>query len=121
MWSAAQLHRKPNRAHYDADTVHAIMDEALYCTVSFIAKGVPVTIPINFVRIDDTVIIHGKSNAGFARGILSGSPVCLTFTLVRSTGASRLCGGGATTRVLCARRCRRSTSWCWRGLRSTTR
>ena len=78
----AQLNRLPNRAQYDKDVVHSILDEALYCTVSYVEGGtVPVTIPTNFVRIGEDVYVHGKGSAAFIRAMSAGQ-VCLTFTLL---------------------------------------
>ena len=79
-----QLHRLPARAVYDKATVHSILDEALFCTVSFTdADQNPVTIPTNFVRIGEDVVVHGKSNAAMIRALASGRRVCITVTLVR--------------------------------------
>lgn len=59
------------------------MDEALFCTVSYVdAEGRPVTIPTNFVRVGEAVVIHGKSNNALIRAAAGGAPLCFTFTLV---------------------------------------
>ena len=39
------VRRKPDRAHYEAETVHTILDEALYCHVGLVRDGIPVVIP----------------------------------------------------------------------------
>ena len=62
--------------------MHGILDEALVCTVSFVDGTDPVTIPTNFVRIGDDIIVHGKSNAAYLRALTGGGRVCLSFTLI---------------------------------------
>ncbi|HEU4743734.1 MAG TPA: pyridoxamine 5'-phosphate oxidase family protein, partial [Anaerolineales bacterium] len=53
------IKRLPKRAHYDRETIHRILDEALICHVGFADRGQPYVIPINFARIGDTIILHG--------------------------------------------------------------
>jgi uncharacterized protein len=78
-----QLHRLAERGSYEKPTVHAILDEALFCTVAYVdSEGQPVTIPTNFVRIDDAIVVHGKSSAAYLRAMAAGARVCVTVTLV---------------------------------------
>ena len=79
-----QMRRAGKSGVYDKATVHAILDEALACTVTYAADdGTPVTIPTNFVRDDEDVCFHGKSNAEFIRKLAGGAQVCVNFTIVR--------------------------------------
>jgi hypothetical protein len=72
-----QLHRLAERGSYEKATVHAILDEALFCTVAYVdSEGQPVTIPTNFVRIDDAIVVHGKSSAAYLRAMAAGACVC---------------------------------------------
>ena len=69
---------------YDKHIVHAILDEALFCTVSYVNDdGTPVTIPTNFVRIGESIVVHGKASAGYIRALATGRRACLSVTLVR--------------------------------------
>lgn len=47
-----KVRRYAARGHYEHDTVHAIIDEALFCHVSFIDYGAPVTDPQFTHRVD---------------------------------------------------------------------
>ena len=77
------MHRLPARASYDKHVVHGILDEALVCTISYVdAQGAPVTIPTNFVRCGEDVLVHGKANAGYLTAAASGAQVCCTVTLL---------------------------------------
>lgn len=73
--------RAAKRAHYDAATIHPILDEALFCTVSFAVDGQPMAIPTAFARQEDKLYIHGSVGSHFVRAIEHGAPVCITVML----------------------------------------
>lgn len=74
--------RAPKKAHFDAETIHAILDEALYCTVSYSVDNQPYSIPTAFVRYEDKIYIHGSVGSHFIRTIERGLPVCVSVTLM---------------------------------------
>lgn len=59
--------RLPKRGTYDKDTVYAILDDALVCTVAFVLEGQPFQIPTGFCRIDDMLYIHGSVGSFYMR------------------------------------------------------
>jgi uncharacterized protein len=69
------------RMHYDEATIHAILDEALFCTVSYAVDNVPFSIPTAFVRKGHTLYIHGSVGSHFLREIEKGIPVCISVML----------------------------------------
>jgi uncharacterized protein len=76
--------RLRERMTYDADVVHAILDEAYVCHLGFVVDGEPRVLPTLLVRIDDTVYVHGSTGS---RPLLAARstgelPVCLTVTLI---------------------------------------
>jgi len=73
--------RLPKRARFDTDTIYGILDEALFCTVSFAQDNKPFSIPTAFVRYEDKIYIHGSVGSHFIREIEKGLPVCVTVTL----------------------------------------
>ncbi|QIP16066.1 pyridoxamine 5'-phosphate oxidase family protein [Spirosoma aureum] len=73
--------RLAKRAHYDEATIHPILDEALFCTVSFAIDGQPMAIPTAFARKGDRVYIHGSVGSHFIRTIEQGGPVCISVML----------------------------------------
>ncbi|CAN5652121.1 pyridoxamine 5'-phosphate oxidase family protein [soil metagenome] len=73
--------RSAKRAHYDAETIHPILDEALFCTVSYVLKGQPMAIPTAFARKGDKLYIHGSVGSHFIRTIEQGAPVCISIML----------------------------------------
>ena len=74
--------RRSDRAHYDEETVYRIVDEALFCHVSFFEDGQPFIIPTIHARVDNTLIFHGSPANRMLKYIEKGGPVCITMTLV---------------------------------------
>lgn len=77
--------RYRERARYDHDTVHAILDEALICHVGFVGEGGPVVLPTIHVRQGETLYLHGSTGSHpmlAAATAPGGLPVCVTVTLV---------------------------------------
>jgi len=75
--------RLPDRASYDAGTIHAILDEGFVCHVGIVEEGYPVVIPTAYARDGDSVLIHGSPASRTLRNAKSeGVEVCLTVTLV---------------------------------------
>lgn len=73
--------RLAKRAQYDAETIHSILDDALFCTVSYVLDGQPMAIPTAFARHEDRLYIHGSVGSHFIRSIENNVPVCLSAML----------------------------------------
>src|SRR5436305_4782819 len=74
--------RLPKRAHYDRDTIYAIIDEALICHVGFVVDGAPVVIPTIHTRVGDTLYFHGSAASRMLRSLRDGVDACVTVTLL---------------------------------------
>ena len=77
--------RYRERAHYDRETVHAILDEALICHLGYVGTGGPVVLPTTHARLGETLYLHGSTGGGpmlAAKAAPAGLPVCVTATLV---------------------------------------
>ena len=74
--------RAAKRAHFDAASIYPILDEAFYCTVSYVFENRPFSIPTAFVRYEDRIYIHGSVGSHFIREIEKGIPVCISITLM---------------------------------------
>ena len=73
-----EVHRKPQRAHYDRATVKAILDEALICQVAFNHGGSVHCLPTACWRSGDHLYIHGANNSRMAQALTSGDcSVCV--------------------------------------------
>ncbi|MFC3676813.1 pyridoxamine 5'-phosphate oxidase family protein [Ferrovibrio xuzhouensis] len=78
----SRVKRVPDRGHYDADTIHAILDAAWLCHVGFIQDGQPVVIPTACWREGEHLYIHGSTKSRMALALAGGLPACVTVTLL---------------------------------------
>lgn len=74
--------RKPNRGSYDRELIYRILDEAFVCHVAFIADGLPFVVPTNYVRVRDKLFLHGSTASRLMKTLATGSPFCLSVTLL---------------------------------------
>ena len=77
-----RVRRLPKRGHYDRETVHAIIDEALVCHVAFSMEGVPTVIPTLHARRGDSLLLHGSSKSRLLRHAGEGHPVSVAMTIL---------------------------------------
>lgn len=70
------------KANYDRDTVHKILDSALIASVGFVQDGQPVVVPMLFGREGETVFLHGARKARVIRLLESTSTACMNVTHV---------------------------------------
>jgi len=73
--------RVAKRASFDAETIYPILDEAMFCTISYAAENKPYSIPTSFVRYGNKIYIHGSVGSHFIRELEKGIPVCITVML----------------------------------------
>ncbi|MFE3996297.1 pyridoxamine 5'-phosphate oxidase family protein [Streptomyces goshikiensis] len=77
--------RSRERARYDRETVHSILDQAYLCHLGFLRDGAPVVLPTLFGRVGERLYLHGSTGS---RPLLAtakadpGLPVCVTVTHV---------------------------------------
>jgi nitroimidazol reductase NimA-like FMN-containing flavoprotein (pyridoxamine 5'-phosphate oxidase superfamily) len=77
-----RVRRKPDRGHYDRETVYRILDEAFVCHLGFVADGLPFVVPTNYVRVGDKLFLHGSPGSRLMKTLASGAPFCLSVTLL---------------------------------------
>lgn len=76
------VRRLAARGNYDAETIRAIIDEALICHVGFVVDGGPVVIPTIHARMEDTLYFHGSAASRMLRSLKNGVEACVTVTLL---------------------------------------
>jgi uncharacterized protein len=77
--------RTPDRAHYDHETVHDILDEGLVAHIGYVGgSGEPQVIPIFYARRGDELLFHASSKSGLALAANKGAEMCATVTLIDS-------------------------------------
>ena len=78
----SRVRRHPERAHYDGETVFAILDAALMCHIGYVIDGKPYVTPTLFWREGERLYWHGSSASRMLRNQRKGIPVCLTVSHV---------------------------------------
>lgn len=82
--------RGRDRATYDQELVHAILDEAYVCHLGFVRDGAPVVLPTLYGRVGERLYVHGSTGSRPLRMASDGRrqvedpglAVCLTVTHV---------------------------------------
>ncbi|MFH9429756.1 pyridoxamine 5'-phosphate oxidase family protein [Streptomyces sp. NPDC017615] len=77
--------RAAQRASYDREAVHAILDEGYLCHLGFVRDGAPVVLPTLYGRVGERLYVHGSTGSRPLRmtgAADPGLPVCLTVTHV---------------------------------------
>jgi nitroimidazol reductase NimA-like FMN-containing flavoprotein (pyridoxamine 5'-phosphate oxidase superfamily) len=76
--------RSRERASYDRESVHAILDEGFVCHLGFVRDGAPVVLPTLYARSGERLYVHGSTGSRPLRGAGAdeGLAVCLTVTHV---------------------------------------
>jgi uncharacterized protein len=77
-----KIKRLSKRAHYDRETVHAVLDAALVCHVGYNIDGHPYVTATSFWREGERVYWHGSSASRMLRAVRGGIPVCLNVSLI---------------------------------------
>jgi nitroimidazol reductase NimA-like FMN-containing flavoprotein (pyridoxamine 5'-phosphate oxidase superfamily)/ribosomal protein S18 acetylase RimI-like enzyme len=77
-----RVRRHPERGVYEPAAIYAILDEALYCHVGFVAGGQPFVIPTIHARLDDVLYLHGSPASRMLRELGGAIDVCVTATLL---------------------------------------
>ncbi|MEQ8148013.1 pyridoxamine 5'-phosphate oxidase family protein [Streptomyces sp. OP7] len=77
--------RSPQRASYDRELVHAILDAGYVGHLGFVRDGAPVVLPTLYGRVGEVLYVHGSTGSRPLRAAgasAEGLPVCLTVTQV---------------------------------------
>lgn len=78
-----RISRLPKRGDYSVETIHNILDEALFVTLAYADEGQPMQIPTGHCRIGEYIYIHGSVGSGYLRKILERRlPVSISATLM---------------------------------------
>ena len=70
------------KAAYDKETVHGVLDSALLAHVAFVEDGQPVVVPMLYGREGEIIYLHGARKARIIRLLESTGTACLNVTHV---------------------------------------
>jgi nitroimidazol reductase NimA-like FMN-containing flavoprotein (pyridoxamine 5'-phosphate oxidase superfamily) len=77
--------RLPERATYEQEAIHAVLDETLVCHVAYIEDGLPRMIPTLHVRRGNDLYLHGSTGSTLMLAARSG-PVPMTVSVTLFDG-----------------------------------
>jgi nitroimidazol reductase NimA-like FMN-containing flavoprotein (pyridoxamine 5'-phosphate oxidase superfamily) len=80
--SRIEVSRLAKRASYDPALINAILDESVFCFVSYSVDNQPFIIPTGYCRINDQLYIHGSVGSHFLRELAKGVEVCVAVALL---------------------------------------
>ncbi len=78
----SKINRLPSRGSYDKAIINQIIDEALYCHVSFVQNNQPYIIPTIHARMNDRIVLHGAKGSRMLKHIAEGNEVSIAITLM---------------------------------------
>ena len=70
------------KANYDTDAVHAVLDAALVAAVGFVQDGAPIVVPMIYGREGETIYLHGARKARVIRLLEQTEQACVNVTLL---------------------------------------
>ncbi len=70
------------KARYDKEVVHAVLDAGLVAAVGFVEDGAPVVVPMIYGREDETIYLHGARKARVVRLLEQTDQACVNVTLL---------------------------------------
>lgn len=77
-----RVRRHPERAAYDRDALHAVLDAAFLAHVAFAIDGQPFVIPMLHARDGERVLLHGSVSSRLLATLADGAPCCLAVTVL---------------------------------------
>lgn len=73
-----RVKRGANRALYDTESVHEILDANFMGYVGYVYDGYPITIPMAYGKKDDKIYIHGSTANRMLTSILENEKISMT-------------------------------------------
>ena len=71
-----------DKAAYDTDTVHGVLDAGIVAHVAFVQDGAPVVVPMIYGRERNTIYLHGARKARIVRMLEQTRRACMNVTLL---------------------------------------
>lgn len=77
-----RVRRRPERARYDRESLHAVLDAAFLAHVAFAPDGQPFVIPMLYVRDGERILLHGSVSSRLLGALAGGAPCSLAVTVL---------------------------------------
>jgi hypothetical protein len=76
------VRRHPERANYDREALHAVLDAAFIAHVGFVVDGQPFVIPMLHARDGERLLLHGSVSSRLLQTLLGGAPCSVAVTVL---------------------------------------
>jgi len=76
-----KVRRLPERGRYEAETIHAILDEGFVCHLGLVDGDSVRVVPTAYARVGDVIYLHGAAGNASLKASKE-SEVCVTVTLI---------------------------------------
>ena len=80
--SKNKIRQLREKADYDKETVHRILDAGLVAAVGFVQDGAAVVVPMIYGRKNETLFLHGARKARVIRLLEQNDEACVNVTLI---------------------------------------
>ena len=80
--STNKIRQLREKASYDRETIHRVLDAGLVAQVAFVQDTAPVVVPMIYGRDGDTLLLHGARKARVIRLLEETGKACLNVTLL---------------------------------------
>ena len=80
--STNKVRQLQEKASYDREAVHRVLDAGLVAQVAFVQNNKPVVVPMIYGRDGDTVLLHGARKARVIKLLEETEQACLNVTLL---------------------------------------
>lgn len=77
-----QVRRAPHKQVDDSETLRAILARAIIAHVGISIDGQPFVLPVACAPYGDELLLHGSTASRLFKALLSGTPACVTITLI---------------------------------------
>lgn len=78
----SRIRRQPKRAHYDLETIRAILADAWVCHVGIASEHGVRVIPTACWLWDDRLVIHGSTRSALLMSLAAGAEACVSVALI---------------------------------------
>lgn len=75
-----RLRRIAERAHYDVESIHRVIDAAWHCHVGFADEAGVHCIPMACWRDGEALYVHGSNGSRLMKALAAGAAACVTIT-----------------------------------------
>lgn len=81
-YARQEVRRTKDRARYDRESIHAILDAAFLGHVGFVVDAQPFVIPMLYARDGDALVLHGSIASRLIKQLGGGVAACISVTHV---------------------------------------